>query len=110
MNIIRINHPTKTLDQFCKDENLSIEINERPPSIYSNGHVTRYYANLIDKNRTHAEVKEGRILSSVSGNGNGDDACFNDMISQISEKRIVFDSLEHEERRVIDVSHLSSIY
>lgn len=92
---------TSTLEAFADKHGLTMKVVERPMSV---GSATRFYAFFQG-----AEVKDGCMLISVSGNGPTEEAAIADYGPQISERNLIVDAYS-ETRREIRVPRIVEDY
>ena len=104
MKIVRKYPPIVHLEEFCDQHRLYIEFHKRDGYNVGMNDLPRFYCNLVDENEYHAEVKNGCILSGVSGNGDTETQALDNLATQISGTKIVFGT--HTGRLELDVPTL----
>lgn len=90
--------PTATIEEFADEHGLEMSVKERKRP---EGDPMRYYASF-----EHAEIKDGSLLISASGDGATPEDAIRDYAKRISMQRLVIDSYQPS-RREIEVPRLT---
>jgi hypothetical protein len=97
MKTVREFVPESTLEEFADRHGLVMRVVERSAETiaYWRGDCFRFYANFDG-----AEVGEGSILASASGNGNTEADAIRDYGVRISEKLLIVDAMKPTRREI----------
>ena len=98
MKIKRFLITQMSLEEFAKENDLTLELHERNFPSESN---MRYYVSF-----SHVEVKDGGCLVGSHGNGSTENNAIDDYIQQITMKTIVISAMNPQKRREIQVPRL----
>lgn len=96
MEIVRYPVPRMTLEDFADNHGLVLEVHERAQTVnIGYGPVARYYAFFHG-----VEVKDGPILSGITGNGDSERDAIRAYAREISNKLLVIDASKPSRREI----------
>lgn len=97
MKIIRKAKPKMTIERFAEENNLIMEIHERPEKF------RRGFPQVLDKHYAcfeGAEVSDRGCLCGITGNGSTEEMAIADYAQKISEEQLVIDAYKATRREI----------